>query len=306
MMKKLILAAMLCFAAPCFAASPDGTVITPTSRIVDAPGGVWTVDASGKCYRNGVWAGTCIATQLLFYDSSIYAEGGDGKWWKWVNNWVGVPVDPRLTPSYSTNFPVAGPLPAGLITANSPGVNWSSTLDGYCGCEPISSVSVLRPGLAGPPTSGGPYGDALAVVTGTWPANQTASAVVAPAAAVGSSIYQEVELHLRTNPATGQGYEIDWGLNHNYFYIVTWNGNGLTGVGVAWTIIYGKTGPAFALAPGDTVKASAVGNVITVWRNGTQVVSFADPNNRFPTGNPGFGFEPGGVFGISSFTASSP
>jgi hypothetical protein len=47
--------------------------------------------------------------------------------------------------------------------------------------------------------------------------------------------------------------------------------------------------------------------VITMYRNGVQVIQYTDNKNSANTGNPGFGFNEGsaGNYGISSFSASS-
>jgi hypothetical protein len=143
-------------------------------------------------------------------------------------------------------------------------------------------------------------GDALAVLTGTWGANQTASIVVADIAPTGNG-YSEVEVHLRTNPATGQGYEITWGYNHQYLLIATWFKAG-------YSILAQVNGPQYGISPGDRLTASISGNVISMYTNGQLVLRYIDTTNAFTSGNPGFGFNEGSAdnYGISSFSASSP
>jgi hypothetical protein len=212
--------------------------------------------------------------------------------------------------SYSTNFPeTENPISEGgkLITATTPGVNWSGLMLGGCGCKPVSAVEVTSPGLAQSIGASDPNaGDALAVLTGTWAPNQTATIVVANIAATADG-YEEVEIHLRTDPTTGRGYEITWGYNHAYILIVTWNGGGVMGEGAAYTVLVNESAAQYAISAGDTLSASITGNVITMVRNGKQIYEYTDTNNTFPTGNPGFGFNEGaaGNYGLSSFSAST-
>jgi hypothetical protein len=205
--------------------------------------------------------------------------------------------------TFSTDFPtVENPISQGgrFITATTPGVKWSVMVGG-CGCKPAAPVAVTSPGLAQSPDIGNNVGDALAVLTGTWGADQTASAVVAnlPASANG---YEEIELHLRVDPTTGRGYEITWGYNHNYILIVTWNGPS------GYTELVNQSAPQYAISPGDTVGASIRGSVITMSINSKMIYQYTDSSSSFTTGNPGFGLNegPAGNYGISSFAASSP
>jgi hypothetical protein len=213
--------------------------------------------------------------------------------------------------SYSTNFPkVENPISENgkFITSTTPGVNWSGLRLGGCGCKSVSPVAITASGLAQSPNiANNNAGDALAVLTGTWRPDQTASAVVANMPPSPNNGYEEIEIHLRTDPATGRGYEITWGYNRSYIIIATWNGGGVTGAVAAYTILLNNSGPQYAISSGDTLKATIKGNVITMYRNGVQVVQYTDNNTSFTTGNPGFGFNEGsaGNYGISSFSATS-
>jgi hypothetical protein len=212
--------------------------------------------------------------------------------------------------SFSTNFPVPeNPISenGAFVTSTTPGVDWSGLRLGGCGCKPVAPVAVTAPGYASPPNiANRNTGDALAVLSGSWGADQSAFIVVANTPP--SSGPQEVEIHLRTDPATGRGYEITWAFSSSYIIIATWNGGGGIGEGVAYYILIHADGPQYAISPGDTLSASIRGNVITMYRNGIQVIQYTDTNNYFPTGNPGFGFNEGraGSYGISSFSATSP
>ena len=192
-----------------------------------------------------------------------------------------------------------------FITSTTPGVNWSGLRLGGCGCLPVAPVAITAPGLARSPNISGQVGDALAVATGTWGPDQTVTIVVAdiPPTRKGS---EEVEIHLRTDPATGRGYEIAWAYNHQYLLIATWNGGGVVGA-PAYTTLVGARGPQYAISPGDSLRASISGNVITVYTNGNQIYQYTDTKNSFVSGNPGFGFNegPAGNYGIKSFSAIS-
>jgi chitodextrinase len=213
--------------------------------------------------------------------------------------------------SYSTNFPRAeNPISEGgrFITSTTPGVNWSGLKLGGCGCKPVAPVAVSAPGLADSPLVGdASQGDALALLTGVWGPDQSASMVVANIPPANDGSYQEVEIHLRSDLATGRGYEITWAYNHDYILIVTWNGGGAVGQGAAYTVLVQLSGSQYAIAPNDTLMASIVGNVITMYRNGTQIYQYTDTQHSFTSGNPGFGFNEGAAsnYGISSFSASS-
>jgi len=203
--------------------------------------------------------------------------------------------------SFSTNFPtVENPVSAGggLITSTSPGVNWSGLKLGGSGTLPVAPVDVSAGHLAeSVDYANSNFGDALAVATGTWAADQTASVVVGNLAATPGG-YEEFEIHLRTDPTTGAGYEIDYGYNNNYIAVATWHANGgYTNLSFANTTT--------AIHPGDTLTAKIQGNVITAYDNGVQIAQVTD--NTFTTGNPGFGFNQGGTaeYGISSFSASN-
>jgi hypothetical protein len=208
--------------------------------------------------------------------------------------------------SYSTNFPVAqNPISQSgqFVTSTSPGVNWSGQNAGGGGNLPLAPVDIAARGLAESVDYANPnYGDALAVLTGNWGANQSVSITVGkiPASSGG---YEEFEIHLRTDPTTGTGYEIAWGYNHDYVLIATWNGGGAVGA-AAYTILY-EANTQHAIKPGDTLTASIIGDVITVYTDGVQVAQITD--SKFSSGNPGFGFNQGGTgeYGISSFSATA-
>jgi len=219
--------------------------------------------------------------------------------------YVGALCTPAHATSYTTDFPNAEPLISEgghWITAGTPGVNWHDTLSGGDGDQHVSSVSTT-PGYAFGPTGSARFGDALALLTGTWNPDQTAQATVRQVSPSGSS---EVEIRLRTSPKDATGYEIMWSAlgkaKNAYIAIATWDGP--SSKPPHYTILKQLRGSKYGVATGDVVKGTIVGNTITAYKNGKQL--FKITNDRFSTGNPGFGFNegPNGNYGISSFTAS--
>ena len=75
-----------------------------------------------------------------------------------------------------------------------------------------------------------------------------------------------------------------------------------------FTYLTQQHGAQYGVAEGDVVKATIVGNVITAYINGAQVMQATD--NTYVTGNPGIGFFLNGTgvantdYGFTSFTAS--
>jgi hypothetical protein len=161
------------------------------------------------------------------------------------------------------------------------------------------------------------YADPTAVLTGSWGADQSASAVVRMPTQPSGCCY-EVELRLRTSISahTITGYEVLFSVTSNaYVQVVRWNGpladssnsnNGFTYVGSA-------TGPG--LHDGDVVSASISGPTITVFQNGTQLLQATDTGQGgvapvLSGGSPGVGFFDNADtnwsgFGLSNFTASA-
>jgi hypothetical protein len=190
--------------------------------------------------------------------------------------------------SFSTNFPNAeNPISLGgkVITANSPGVSWVWT-----------PVIVTAPGNAEARDYQIFATDALAVLVGNWRPNVGASATVGhfPRGGGGNS---EFEIHFRTDPATGAGYEVTWGYEGTYRIITKWFADG------NFSYILNNVGPNTPLQPGDVVSATIIGNTITMYTNGVQVEQATD--STYTTGNPGFGFNGGGSPGSPEYSMSA-
>ncbi len=143
-----------------------------------------------------------------------------------------------------------------------------------------------RGGLACGTESGkGGYDDSTALLAGRWGADQTAQATVHTVNQKGGDIYEEVELRLRSTLTAHSctGYEVNFrcvGHSSGYNQIVRWNGK----LG-DFTILSSKGG---GVADGDVIKATMVGKVITVYRNGEKVNEATD--GTFAAGSPGIGF----------------
>lgn len=164
------------------------------------------------------------------------------------------------------------------------------------------------PGLAyGTESGGGGYDDSTAILTGTWGADQTAQATV-HSVNQNDNIYEEVELRLRSaiSAHKNTGYEINFRCSKTgnaYTQIVRWNGK----LG-DFTYLSSQSGSKYGVAEGDVVKASIVGNKITVYINGVQVNQATD--STFPGGSPGIGFFISGAsgvnqdYGFTNFTAT--
>jgi hypothetical protein len=95
---------------------------------------------------------------------------------------------------------------------------------------------------------------------------------------------QEVELHLRwaDSAHSARGYEVLWEARNRYGYIVRWNG-ALGDFKILAPVPFPR-----APVTGDVLKAQIVGNVISVFLNGTLVKKITD--STWTSGNPGMGF----------------
>jgi hypothetical protein len=202
--------------------------------------------------------------------------------------------------TYTTSFPrTENPISEGSnwINGKTDGIDWTD----------VRTTSNFAFGTEIPPT-GPPFDDSVALLKGTWNPDQMASATVHTVNQQGGSTYEEVELWLRGNisPHATTGYEINFRCltgPDTYIQYGYWAGP-LNKFGTLGS----TTGPG--LRDGDVVSASIVGDVITVWINGKQVLQGKDPLNRYRSGNPGMGFYYQGEtgsdedYGFSNFTAS--
>jgi hypothetical protein len=119
---------------------------------------------------------------------------------------------------------------------------------------------------------------------------------------------EEVELRLRSSLSAHKatGYEIDFRCSKTdkaYSEIVRWNGP----LG-DFTYLKRGQGSRFGLQNRDVLKATMIGNVITVYVNGVQTLQVTD--DTYKDGSPGMGFYLQGAtrghddYGFTSFEAS--
>ena len=194
-----------------------------------------------------------------------------------------------LANSYSTNFPSGEMVSGRWLQGKTNGANWCNVVN--------------VPGLAyGTQDGSQPFNDSTAVVVGAWGNDQSAQATVS--VPVNQSSISEVELRLRTSISPGSitGYEFNGSVSAGggaYMQIVRWNGpiNNFTKIGSS----------AVLLHSGDVIMATAKGNVLTLYRNGTAICSASD--STFPSGAPGVGmFSNVGAadsgFGLANFSAT--
>jgi len=133
----------------------------------------------------------------------------------------------------------------------------------------------------------GDYDDPTAVLTGAWGKNQHVKARVFSRNQT-EEYFQEVEIRLRStiSPHRCTGYEVFWRClktENAYAEIVRWDGK----IG-GWASLARKQGSQYGVADGDVVEATVVGNVITSYVNGVEVLSARD--DTFDAGSPGIGF----------------
>jgi hypothetical protein len=214
------------------------------------------------------------------------------------------PSEPSITldafagsPSYATRFAAAeNPLSDGgkWLSARAASLDWADV--------------AAEAGLAhGTQRGGHGYDDSTALLAGTWTADQMAQATVRCATARDDA-YEEVELRLRSAlaPHALTGYEINFRCSKTakaYSEIVRWNGP----LG-KFTYLTRGEGSKYGVATGDTVAATAVGEVLTAYINGVPMLQATD--RTFATGSPGIGFflegaAGAGRYGFTSFIAAN-
>jgi len=133
----------------------------------------------------------------------------------------------------------------------------------------------------------GDYDDPTAVLTGNWGPNQHATGKVFSRNQT-DRYFQEVELRLRSTitPHSCTGYEVFWSCRKTdtaYAEIVRWEGPLCS-----YESLARRQGPEFGVKDGDVVEATIVGNRITSYINGVEVLSATD--DRWASGSPGIGF----------------
>lgn len=124
--------------------SPNNTRVPPDTQLVDAAGGVWTLNGQ-IMLRNGQNSGG-QGPLLLFCNQQVYAIGVDANWWHWLSgvNWERAASDPCAAPSPNpipTAVPTATPTPSPVPTVQpSPSPKPSPTATVLPICKPNQTV----------------------------------------------------------------------------------------------------------------------------------------------------------------------
>jgi hypothetical protein len=175
--------------------------------------------------------------------------------------------------SYTTDFNLReSPISEGGVWHHT-GLDWTLVVTGG--------------GLAyGTQAGNGGYDDSYAYLSG-FPPDQSASGVVHIDSAINGSTTHEVEILLRwaDSAHNARGYECSFAFNGQYADIVRWNGAKGDFTFVVPTLTASIPG---GLHEGDTVSAKIVGNRITTYVNGKQLLTAMD--STFTDGNPGMGY----------------
>ena len=133
----------------------------------------------------------------------------------------------------------------------------------------------------------GDYDDPTAVLAGPWGRNQHGTARVFSRNQT-EEYFQEVEIRLRSSIKEHYctGYEVFFRCLKNengYSEIARWNGKRGD-----FTSLAKRIGSEYGVEEGDLIEARVVGNLITGYINGTQVIEATD--DMFDEGSPGIGF----------------
>jgi hypothetical protein len=162
--------------------------------------------------------------------------------------------------------------------------------------ERRAEQAVLGAGAGASGLPEGDYDDPTAVLTGEWGPNQYGKARIFSRNQT-DKYFQEAQIRLRHNmkPKFCTGYEVFFRVldtEAGYAEIVRWNG-----VVGGWTSLKKLVGKKYGVKDGDLIEASIVGNVITGYLNGIEMISVVDDNIK--SGAPGIGFN----FGVGTTNA---
>ena len=221
-----------------------------------------------------------------------------------IGRWVALLVLTLAAPvwgnDYTTVFSATeSPLSEGgrWVNGGTTGGNWTNV---------ITTSGFAR----GTQTGVSGYNDSLAVLTGTWGPNQTASATVRTQNQPSGNVFEEVELLLRFSitPGNARGYEVNFSVNKRYAQVVKW-------LGPLGSFSHVDSRSIGVLRTGDVVKATVTGNPPTFRLYINDVLQFTITDtqpNPYTTGNPGMGFYyqtdgSGGVvsdYGFTNYSAT--
>lgn len=204
------------------------------------------------------------------------------------------PAVPATHGPYSTTFARGeNPISEGGVWLNgqADGIDWANIRT-----TPRFAFGLEIGGRRKPPVM---YDDATAILKGSWGPNQTAQATVRSVNQnQDGKVWEEVELRLRSTltPHHCTGYEVMFRctkIPKAYCNIARWEGP----LG-KFTYLKLMSGSQYGVRTGDVIKASMLGNVLTVYINGAQIGQVTD--NKFKTGNPGMGFYLEGATGVNA------
>ena len=196
-------------------------------------------------------------------------------------------------PSYTTNFDLTeNPISEGGV--------WRRASTFWTNVSTANGIAFGTNGITND------YDDSYALLSGFGP-DQQAEAVVFRSPNLVRGITHEIELLLRfsDDANSARGYECLFNYQGDV-QLVKWNG--APGDFTPLTIAGGAGGLFRELVSGDVIKATAIGNVISLYINGVLMGQATD--STFATGQPGISFftRPGGNsanLGITSYTVSS-
>jgi hypothetical protein len=268
----------------------------------------WSSTNATSCTSSGAWSGARGTSGTLSVSptsTSTYSIVCSGTGGSSSTQSATVTVSTASAPNnfYTTNFPATeNPISEGGVWTNggTTGLGWQN----------VRTTTARAFGTQS--GSSGVYDDSTAVLTGTWGNDQEASATIFNNVTAGN-YYTEVELRLRSTVSANvnTGYEILFSTNpgNPYCEIVRWNG----ALG-SFTYLRQLTGSQCAVVTGDVIRATIIGNTISVYKNGstTALMTATDPS-AFTSGSPGMGFwlrnngstgNPAN-YGFSSFTAQT-
>ena len=199
---------------------------------------------------------------------------------------------------YTTKFPLTEkPISenGNWINGGTVGLDWANALSTASRAEGVGPAAAA-------------YSDPTAILAGTWGPNQTVTLTVYSNGVedkASTGYDKEVEIRLRTSISAHRitGYEVNCRTPNDslsYIQIVRWNG--VLGDFTSLQLLKGT-----GCGNGDVLKATISGNKISVYRNGTLMLSATD--STYTTGNPGIGFNFGcgstyDQFGITNYTAT--
>jgi hypothetical protein len=251
----------------------------------------------------------CADSPKRRFAAGLFILGLAAVAWAWqpVRSGKGLtaaPVPRALHGPYRTTFRHAeNPLSEGSrwLNGHADGLDWAD----------VRTIPDLAFGLeiGGSRPEPQKYDDSTALLKGVWGPNQTVQATVYSVHPnQNDKVWEEVELRLRSSmtPHSCTGYEVMFRCSkipQAYCNVARWEGP----LG-KFTYLKNLGGSKYGVKTGDVVRASMIGDTLTVYINGEQIFQLND--TKFPGGNPGMGFYLDGAtgvnrdFGFSSFTAT--